>query len=145
MSGSRHLNGHLRWLAGLPAGWHALYGFAATILEAEDPNCEVVQAKEKLGGLRIYVRGGNGRGRQIALLASVTSSRICQECGSPGVHVISGSGTYATLCEFHGKACSAHLVEQEEEHSFEVQAKMAPELPTSIITSFRRMQQKGES
>jgi hypothetical protein len=56
-----------------------------------------VQVKEKFGDLRFYYRGGDEYVRDIAEFAENMSSRICEECGSPGK--LYTKGWYKVRCD----------------------------------------------
>ena len=45
---------------------------------------EVVQVKEKFGGLRFYAHGTNDAIRQRIKAAELESTKTCELCGSPG-------------------------------------------------------------
>lgn len=61
-------------------------------------NFEVVQVKEKFGGLRFYCFGGNDEFRGAVDFAEQLSFRICEECGSLGDLMVR-DGWYKTMCE----------------------------------------------
>ena len=63
------------------------------------PQVEVVQVKEKFGGLRFYTHGGNDKIDGMIWLAESMSYRICEECGNPG-RVRKGSWI-RSLCDNH--------------------------------------------
>jgi len=52
--------------------------------EKEYFHAYVVQAKEKFGGLRFYVYGGNERIHGMITIAESMSYRTCEVCGKPG-------------------------------------------------------------
>ena len=45
---------------------------------------EVIQVKQKLGGLRIYVGNANDDIRKIIEIAEIEAERTCEVCGKPG-------------------------------------------------------------
>jgi len=60
---------------------------------------EVKQVKEKFGGLRYYVRGGNEATNARIRQAEEASVTICEVCGNPGK--TRGVGRVQTLCDEH--------------------------------------------
>ena len=57
----------------------------------------ISQVKEKFGGLRFYVYGGNDRIRGMIDFAESMSYKICEDCGNPGK--LSQEGWWRTLCD----------------------------------------------
>lgn len=49
------------------------------------PQVVIKQVKQKLGGLRVYVEGGNEHTQTMIDFAEVLSFRTCERCGRPGV------------------------------------------------------------
>jgi len=67
---------------------------------------EVVQVKEKFGGLRYYVDGGNESTEARIDRAEEESERICEVCGKAGQ--IRTGGWVQTLCDDHdGRSTAA--------------------------------------
>ncbi len=62
----------------------------------EELNLTVQQVKEKFGGLRFYVYGGDERIRGMIEFAESMSYKICESCGNPGK--VGGKGWMSTLC-----------------------------------------------
>jgi hypothetical protein len=60
---------------------------------------EVLQAKEKFGGLRIHVNHGNAAIRQRIETAIQESFHTCEVCGQPGR--LREDGRIKTLCDQH--------------------------------------------
>lgn len=60
---------------------------------------EVVQVKEKFGGLRFYVREGNNAIRQRIGAAALESLETCEVCGKPGQR--RGVGWIRAFCDEH--------------------------------------------
>ena len=58
---------------------------------------EALQVKEKFGGLRFYIYGGDDYIRGLVSMAESMSYRVCEECGSPGK--ANKKGWIKTLCE----------------------------------------------
>lgn len=63
------------------------------------PQVEAVQVKEKFGGLRFYVDGGDDYTRGLIAMAEDMSFRICEVCGKPGQ--LRQGGWILTLCDEH--------------------------------------------
>ena len=66
--------------------------------EEERIVCEAVQVKEKWGGLRFYVAGGDDFTNGIINLAESMSYRICSECGNQSTPQKKRGWIY-TLCD----------------------------------------------
>jgi hypothetical protein len=65
---------------------------------------KAAQIKEKFGGLRFYVDGGDEYVFGAIQLAETMSLVMCEQCGAPGkVGDHSGRGWYYTACEQHKK------------------------------------------
>jgi len=60
---------------------------------------EVVQLKQKLGGLRVYVRGGNERVQTRLRQAEEEAFFICEGCGGPSLGIGDRDGYLTTLCD----------------------------------------------
>jgi len=69
-----------------------------TPLAAEIKEFQVIQIKEKFGGLRFYVSHGNEEIHTIIQDAEELSFKICEICGEPGT--LRG-GWLKTLCDKH--------------------------------------------
>lgn len=85
-------------------GWQSLV--SPLIDLCEQHGVEILQIKEKFGGLRFYV--GEMSDENVASLSTAinvaedASFRICQDCGAPGV--LRGGGWLRTLChDCHAK------------------------------------------
>lgn len=76
-------------------GWYNL------VKEAYDAcsryNVTILQVKEKFGGLRIYISGGNTTTDEIIDLVERISLKTCENCGNPGKP--RGGGWIRTLCD----------------------------------------------
>ena len=59
------------------------------------------QVKEKFGGLRFYVDGGDDWVYGAISMAESMSYRTCEVCGAPGV--TRGEGWIRTTCDQHSK------------------------------------------
>lgn len=64
-------------------GWYRIIDKASRIISKVDPDAEMVQVKEKFGGLRMYL-DGNNRALDIANIAESMSYTVCENCGKPG-------------------------------------------------------------
>jgi hypothetical protein len=60
---------------------------------------EVLQIKEKFGGLRFYYTGGDDMIAGMVRMAECWAARTCEQCGNPG-HSRPG-GWISTLCDEH--------------------------------------------
>ena len=71
--------------------------------EAFDEEHQVVaaQVKEKFGGLRFYVDGGDDWVYGAISMAESMSYKTCEVCGAPGV--TRGTGWVQTTCDEHSK------------------------------------------
>lgn len=86
-------------------GWQGLIQTLHTDLASLIPGYEVLQIKEKFGGLRYYIDFPDGTDEHVRrtvyrLIASAEdlSERLCEECGSPGENK-SVRGWWKTLCD----------------------------------------------
>lgn len=84
-------------------GWYDLIDtLCATIQHHIDygedvPQVEAVQVKEKFGGLRFYINGGDDEIQGMIDMAEEMSYRICETCGVPGRP--NDEGWITTLCD----------------------------------------------
>lgn len=60
-----------------------------------------VQVKEKFGGLRFYIDGGDSYAHGVIDMAERMSYKICEICGQPGR--VRGPGWHVTVCEQHAR------------------------------------------
>ena len=79
------------------AGWHSLLKDLLVFIAERNPDIRVHQVKEKFGGLRFYIYGGNEEMRGAIRMAEAMSHKICENCGVPG-HKQPG-GWIRTLCD----------------------------------------------
>lgn len=63
------------------------------------PQVEAVQVKEKFGGLRFYINGGDKHIWALVDFAEAMSYRVCEICGKPGK--TREGGWILTLCDEH--------------------------------------------
>ena len=95
---------HLREIACYP-GWlsllHDLCLRLQTYLDTNPgiPQVVVLQVKEKYGGLRFYIAGGDQFCRVTVDTAEEASLKICEVCGQPGVLV--GKRWVSVRCDEH--------------------------------------------
>lgn len=86
-------------------GWFDLLNQACRLIQShldwqkDVPQVVAQQVKEKFGGLRFYVEGGDDYTQGIIAMAEQMSMMLCEECGAPGDR--GGSGWISTLCETH--------------------------------------------
>jgi len=83
---------------GAPAGWQSLVDPLIERCNAE--GVQILQVKEKFGGLRFYTGGGESPALTRAIEdAEAASKRICEVCGQPGY--IRGARWLRALCDDH--------------------------------------------
>lgn len=85
-------------------GWFDLINTLCYLLQWDidnnrEPQIEVVQVKEKYGGLRFYTNQATGRQSGCISMAESLSYKICEVCGCPGV--INTGGWLSTRCKEH--------------------------------------------
>ena len=86
-------------------GWFDLLNQACRLIQShldwkkDVPQVTAEQVKEKFGGLRFYVQGGDEYTQGIIAMAEQMSMMLCEECGAPGER--GGNGWISTLCETH--------------------------------------------
>ena len=79
---------------------------------------KVAQIKEKFGGLRFYVDGGDEFVRGAIWLAESLSMKICEECGATGER--RSGGWIRTLCDTHEAERQARIEEQARKDGLEL-------------------------
>jgi hypothetical protein len=110
---------HLEYLDEHILGWYGL--LLPVLLEIERYNKEKkddevsVYVKEKYGGLRIDLSGGNSYLHNMAERAETESHKVCQLCGAMGEHILIDHW-YWTLCDYHKKALKKTLHHDEKTH-----------------------------
>lgn len=88
-----------RGLASVGEGWADLVRRA---FEAKPEGTQIVQVKEKFGGLRIYPRRSTPSYINVLRDIEAESNQICERCGKPGS--LDYYRYYAqTLCDEHKK------------------------------------------
>lgn len=86
-------------------GWFDILNSACQLIQShidwkpECPQVVAAQVKEKFGGLRFYVDGGDDYTRGVIAMAEHMAGKTCEECGAPGEK--GGSGWITTLCATH--------------------------------------------
>lgn len=78
-------------------GWFDLIYNLSKALTKLDIGIEAVQVKEKYGGLRFYVNGGNVDTDKLISEAEALSYEICEVCGKKGKP--NEDGWISTLCK----------------------------------------------
>lgn len=63
-------------------GWRPLVTKLAKDIIAINDGVQVIQVKEKFGGLRFYIYGGNDKIYDLLEKAECNSFKICEVCGS---------------------------------------------------------------
>ena len=85
-------------------GWYTLLRHMIQLIDNErssrDIECHILQIKEKLGGLRFYMTGGNYLTDGVIALGENMSLHICEVCGNAGDTVQKG-GWIKTRCKQH--------------------------------------------
>lgn len=82
-------------------GWYDLiYRLCEDIKQLNPPaDFEVVQVKEKFGGLRFYVNSGTEEIYNLISVAEEASLTICETCGAPSSGPEEIKGWIHTACE----------------------------------------------
>lgn len=78
-------------------GWRPLVEKLVDDIIKIDPTVEVAQVKEKFGGLRFYIYGGNDKVDTLIDIAEKESYKICENCGTRE-GVTTEGGWILTLC-----------------------------------------------
>ena len=88
-------------------GWHQLIRELEEGLNAIDPDFELLQVKEKFGGLRYYAQthlvndSAQLRFHELINKAESKSVTVCEQCGEPGDVRAGTFGWLKTLCDDH--------------------------------------------
>jgi len=80
-------------------GWRSLVTKLCKDIIDIDNTIEVVQVKEKFGGLRFYIYGGNDKVYELIKKAEAESLTICENCGSKENVSTKGDYWLLTLCD----------------------------------------------
>jgi hypothetical protein len=83
-------------------GWKSLY--APLIERCKVEGVEVLQVKQKFGGLRFYVGVASGDLHLAIEAAELKSFTLCEQCGDPG-ELRNHRGFWQTLCDRHAQHC----------------------------------------
>lgn len=86
------------WQLGVGAGWAEIVGNLVDLCEKH--GVEILQVKEKFGGLRFYVGSAPDLVHDAIEEAEDQSVRVCEVCGEPG-QTINRQGWLMTRCEAH--------------------------------------------
>lgn len=77
------MNTIMKWKDSVGSGWYPIIEEA--IVDIEKHGGFIVQIKEKFGGLRIYVQGGDFDAIDTVVRnAEGKAAIVCEECGKPG-------------------------------------------------------------
>ena len=79
-------------------GWRKLVEKLVSDIEKIDPDISIAQVKEKFGGLRFYIVGGDENVYRLINAAVQNSLKICEQCGTKE-NVTTKGGWILTLCE----------------------------------------------
>lgn len=92
-------------------GWFDLIDSLCEVLQRSvtshrppHPQPAAVQVKEKFGGLRFYIHGGDQYQHGLIDMAEEMSFRICEICGSPGRMLIDDRNWSMARCAAHAPA-----------------------------------------
>ena len=90
-------------LAAVGPGWADIVGPLWDMCKAQQPTIDVVQVKEKFGGLRFYI-GGVSRDKYDGVYDAINAAEAlsyltCEDCGAPGEP--REGGWIRTLCDEH--------------------------------------------
>jgi hypothetical protein len=83
-------------------GWWGLLDRVQAFIEEQrkDGPVEILQAKEKFGGLRVYVNGLSEEADRELWALLDESYKMCEVCGQSG-KLVSPRGWFRTLCPVH--------------------------------------------
>jgi hypothetical protein len=85
-------------------GWNDIIYDLNKKLEAEKPDYQIFQIKEKFGTLRFYYSGGDDYIRGLESMAASMTSRICEQCGCPGTSRSTKKQRWVlVLCDKHAE------------------------------------------
>lgn len=83
-------------------GWAPIVAAAIEQILAIEPEVQIRQIKQKIGGLRIYYRSEHYEElRAIVQEAELLCEKTCEECGKRGEPVHTRRGWIRALCEEH--------------------------------------------
>jgi hypothetical protein len=97
-------DGHMYWGIETGDGWYNLIDnlcgdIQKHVDESGCPQAVALQIKEKFGGLRFYISGGDGAIDCLIISAEQLSETTCEECGDPGN--LFDDGWLKVRCEKH--------------------------------------------
>lgn len=95
------LQKNLELAISLPDGWRTLYQQLIHEVAKVDGAATVVQAKEKFGEMRVYLKAYSEPAFALTDAATARSRTICQQCAEPAVLSRTNDGFYATVCPQH--------------------------------------------
>ena len=78
-------------------GWYGIIDALCAAIKARKLDVVAEQCKEKFGGLRFYLRGGDEFVDGLVEMAEAISFRVCETCGNPGKP--RRGGWIKTLCD----------------------------------------------
>ena len=82
-------------------GWRKL--IEPLFEQARKEGVDVLQVKEKFGGLRFYVSSASQEFNDMIDQAEHDSFEVCEQCGEPGYKDNDGGYWIRTLCDEHHK------------------------------------------
>lgn len=85
----------------IPDGWRELYEQLIEGLASVESDLEVIQAKQKFGGLRVYLNRFSPEADRLIETAARKSRSTCEECGAEAKTRANRQGYYRTLCDQH--------------------------------------------
>lgn len=92
----------------VPEGWRALFDELLINLEKVQPGFKIIDAKQKFGELRVYLKSGSSEAFQLIDAATRSSRVTCEQCGQQGA-LRSTNGYVQSLCDEHAKPKSVVL------------------------------------
>lgn len=93
----------VEWIYGsVGPGWKDILTRLIEDLETLGWNGQILQVKEKFGGLRFYINGGPKGVHERIVQAERESYDVCERCGQPGK--LRPIDWWKTLCDEHAKA-----------------------------------------
>jgi hypothetical protein len=86
-------------LSSVGKGWAPLVNRVFDKLESVKGTVNIIQVKEKYGGLRIYTDYSNKKLNEVICEVERESLKMCEECGQSGK--LRGKSWYYTSCDEH--------------------------------------------
>lgn len=81
-----------------PVGWDQVIIDLDAELNELAPDYQLLQAKQKFGGLRYYISDTNEEAQKAIARASKRASHTCEDCGAEGAELRRLGYWYTTLC-----------------------------------------------